>query len=78
MELVDRFLKYSLERGVKISAVLMEDGAIRKTNLQVVSIDEDGGAFTARFPGRKKEVRLKTDSVLTLAYARGDRGELED
>ena len=76
--MVDRFLKYSLERGVKISAVLMEDGQIRKTNLQVVSIDEGGRGFCARLPGRKKEICLSMDCVLTCAYARGDRGELED
>lgn len=76
--MIDRFLKYSLERGVKISAVLIDEGAIRKTNLQVVSIDEDGLGFCARFSGRKKDVHLPVDCLLTCAYARGDRGELEN
>jgi len=75
--LVDRFLKYSLERGVRISAVMMKEGAIAKTNLQVMAIDEDGHGFYARLPGRKKDVHIDMDSLLTCAYARGDQGALE-
>ena len=61
--MIDRFLKYSLERQTKICAVL--------------GIDEDGQGFTARFPGRKKETHVNCSDVLTCAYARGDQGELE-
>ena len=75
--MVDRFLKYSLERGVKICAVMMHDGAISKTNLLVTAIDEDGQGFSARLPGRKKETHVAVSDVLTCAYARGDQGELE-
>lgn len=75
--MIERFLRYSLERERKICAVLMTDGRIEKTNLRVTSIDADGAGFSALLPGRKKETRLATADVLTAAYARGDQGELE-
>lgn len=75
--MIDRFLTYSLEREKKICAVLMADGAMVKKNLLVTSIDEDGQGFTARLPGRKKDVHVDMQDVLTCAYARGDQGELE-
>ena len=75
--MVERFLRYSLERGRKICVVLLGGGAMKKTNLQVTSLDEDGKGFTARLPGRKRDVHLNLSDVLTAAYARGDQGELE-
>ena len=75
--MVERFLRYSLERERKICVVLLSGGAMKKTNLQVPSLDADGAGFTARLPGRKRDVHLSTADVLTAAYARGDQGELE-
>ena len=75
--MVDRFLKYSLEREKKICAVLMMDGAMVKKNLLVTAIDEDGQGFSVRLPGRKKDMHVNMQDVLTCAYARGDQGELE-
>ena len=75
--MIDRFLKYSLENEKKICAVLMMDGQMIKKNLLVTAIDEDGSGFSAKLPGRKKEIHLMMDDVLTCAYARGDQGELE-
>ena len=75
--MIDRFLRYSLEREKKICAVLMQDGQMIKKNLQVTAIDEDETGFTAKLPGRKKEVHVSMQDVLTCAYARGDQGELE-
>ena len=75
--MVDRCLKYSLEREKKICAVLMMDGAMVKKNLLVTAIDEDGQGFSARLPGRKKDMHVNMQDVLTCAYARGDQGELE-
>ena len=75
--MIDRFLKYSLEREKKICAVLMKDGQMMKKNLLVTAIDEDGRGFTAKLPGRKKEIHMDVSDVLTCAYARGDQGELE-
>lgn len=73
--MVERFLRYSLERERKICVVLLDGGEMKRTNLRVTAIDSDG--FTARLPGRKREVRFAMQDVLTAAYARGDQGELE-
>lgn len=75
--MVDRFLRYSLEREKKIQAVLMTDGLMTKKNLLVTSLDEDGQGFTAKIAGRKKDIHLNIGDILTCAYARGDQGELE-
>ena len=75
--MIDRFLKYSLERETKIAVVLMQDGAMKKTNLRVTAIDDDGAGFRALLPGRKRETQFALSDVLTAAYARGDKGELE-
>lgn len=75
--MVERFLKYSLEREKKICAVMVMDGAMVRKNLLVTSIDGDAQRFTARLPGRKKEISIDIADVLTCAYARGDQGELE-
>ena len=76
--MIERFLKYSLEREKKICAVLMQEGQMVKKNLLVTSIDENEQGFRARFPGRKKDVHIALCDVLTCAYARGDQGELEN
>lgn len=75
--MIERFLKYSLENEKKICAVLMQDGQMVKKNLTVTAIDADGKGFSAKFAGRKKEMHMAMDDVLTCAYARGDQGELE-
>lgn len=75
--MIDRFLRYSLENGRKICAVLMQDGKVQRKNLLVTAIDADGQGFSARLPGRKKDVHFAAADVLTCAYARGDQGELE-
>ena len=54
---------------------MMQQGQMKKLNLRVTSIGEDG--FTAVLVGKKKEVRIDREDVLTAAYARGDQGELE-
>ena len=72
--MTERFLRYSLERECKICVVLMQQGQMKKVNLRVTSI---GDGFTAGLAGKKKEVRIADDDVLTAAYARGDQGELE-
>ena len=76
--MVERFLTYSLERGRKIQAVLLDEtGAVTRRNLLVTAIDEDGRGFSARLPGRRRETHYALSQVLTAAYARGDQGELE-
>ena len=50
---------------------------MKKTNLRVTAIDADGAGFDALLPGRKRAAHFALADVLTAAYARGDRGELE-
>lgn len=73
--MTERFLKYSLERGCKICVVLMRDGQMKKVNLRVTAMDENG--FDAVLSGRKTPVHISLEDVLTAAYARGDQGALE-
>ena len=73
--MIGRFLRYSLERETKICVVLLHDGAMKKTNLRVTAIVQDG--FMALLPGRKRATHIAMDEVLTATYARGDQGELE-
>lgn len=75
--MIERFLQYSLERETKICVVLLCGDAMKKTNLRVTAIDADGTGFCALLPGRKRETHFSLSDVLTAAYARGDRGELE-
>ena len=75
--MIERFLRYSLERESKICIVLIQDGIMKKTNLRVTDIDDDGAGFDALLPGRKRIVHINMNDVLTAAYARGDKGELE-
>ena len=75
--MIERFLRYSLERERKICVVLMKDGQMKKVNLRVTEIDPDGRGFSALFPGKKKAAHVDVNDVLTAAYARGDQGELE-
>ena len=75
--MIERFLRYSLERETKICVVLMQDGRMKKTNMRVTAVDADGVGFDALLPGRKRAAHFALADVLTAAYARGDRGELE-
>lgn len=75
--MVERFLKYSLERETKICVVLMREGAMKRVNLLVTSIDGDGAGFDARLPGKRAATHFSVADVLTASYARGDHGELE-
>ena len=75
--MIERFLRYSLERETKICVVLTQDGQMKKTNLRVTAIDVGGAGFDALLPGRKRASHFALSDVLTAAYARGDRGELE-
>ncbi len=73
--MTERFVRYSLENGRKISVILLDEAEMKRKNLQVTAVDKDG--FYAVFAGRKKAVKIAYDDVLTADYARGDHGELE-
>ncbi len=75
--MAERFLRYSLENGRRITVILSQGGAFVRKNLTVTSISEDGLSFEALLPGRRRAVTIETDSILTADYARGDHGDLE-
>ena len=69
----DRFLRYSLEHGRKIRAVLMLEGAICQKTVQVTALEPD--AALLRFGARRTPTRVLKADILSCDYARGDHGE---
>ena len=71
--MVDRFLRYSLENGRKITLMIQDEKGIRRVNLTVVRLDGENVCYiTAR---SAKEKALPRDCILSAAYARGDDGD---
>ena len=68
-----RFLRYSLEKGRKIRAVLMLDGQMVQRNLLVLEETESG--ITALIGSGKKPKPIAYEDILSCDYARGDHGE---
>ena len=70
---MNRFLRYSLDHGRRIKAVLDVEGKILQTNITVTALDEDG--FLVVSAQWKKPRKLPYESLLAASYARGDQGE---
>ncbi len=70
---MERFLRYSLEKGRKIRAVLMQDGQLLQRTLLVLEMDETG--ITARVGAKKTPQHVPFGDILSCDYARGDHGE---
>ena len=68
-----RFLRYSLEKGRKIRAVLMLDGQMVQRTLLV--LEETDSGITALIGSGKKPKSIAYEDVLSCDYARGDHGE---
>ncbi|MBE5795321.1 MAG: hypothetical protein E7323_11650 [Clostridiales bacterium] len=68
-----RFLRYSLEKGRKIRAVLMLDGQMVQRTLLV--LEETENTITALIGASKKPRTIPYEDVLSCDYARGDHGE---
>ena len=68
-----RFLRYSLEKGRKIRAVLMLDGQMVQRTLLV--LEETGSGITALIGSGKKPKSIAYEDILSCDYARGDHGE---
>ena len=68
-----RFLRYSVERGRRIRAVLLLDGRLAQKTVLVVSYDDE--AATLLLGQRKQPVTLPLADILSCDYARGDHGE---
>ena len=71
--MVERFLRYSLERQRKIAVIVQDNQGIRRMNIIVTRI-ENGTVYhaTAR---SKKEKALAMEQILSASYARGDDGD---
>lgn len=70
---MNRFLRYSQEKGRKIRMVLTLNGALAQKTVLVVSYND---ASVTLFIGAKKQpVTLPLSDVLSCDYARGDHGE---
>lgn len=74
MSLVERFLRYSLERGRPIKVMLLRDGQPWSGNISVLSL-EDGHFTYITAKNKKKPQTLKADDLLSAGYARGDEGD---
>ena len=71
--MVERFLRYSLEHGRRITLMALEDGAIRRLHVTVTRIGEEEIAYlSAR---SKAEKTLPKANILSAAYGRGDDGD---
>ena len=71
--MLERFLRYSLERGQKISMIAEIDGNIKKMTVTIVRMDENEITYvTSR---SAKERTLERASILSASYARGDEGD---
>ena len=68
-----RFLRYSLEHGRKIRAVLLWKGALAQKTVLVVSYTHS--QVTLLVGGAKKPVTLPLSDLFSCDYARGDHGE---
>ena len=68
-----RFLRYSLEKGRKIRAVLMLNGQMVQRTLLVLEETESG--ITALIGSGKKPKSIAYEDILSCDYARGDHGE---
>lgn len=72
--MVERFLRYSLERGRPIRVMLISAGAVRRVVIKVTEITGDGG-FCYTTSRRKTPARAALCDILAASYARGDEGD---
>ncbi len=68
---MDRFLRYSLEKGRPIRAMLTLGGKLCQKTVTVLSAED--GRVLLRVGGRTADV--PESDILSCAYARGDNGE---
>ena len=71
---MERFLRYSLERGRAIRLIYQEeDGSMRQVNAQVKAMDSECIALAVLRP--KKEITLPLTRLLSADYRKGDEGQ---
>ncbi len=70
---MERFLRYSLEKGRKIRAVLTLDDRMTQKTVTVLALSAQGA--TLLVGARKTPVTVALTDILSCDYARGDHGE---
>lgn len=71
---MERFLRYSLERGRAIRLIYQEeDGRMRQVSAQVTGMTEDSVSFTTLRP--RREMTLPVTHLLSADYRKGDEGQ---
>ena len=70
---MERFLRYSLEKGRKIRMVLLLNGELVQKTAAVAAVE--AGQVTLLLSGKKTPVTLPMTDILSCDYARGDHGE---
>ena len=70
---MERFLRYSLERGRAIRLMYQDGERIRQATAQVTALDGDEVALMTLRP--RGTVILSVGQVLSADYRRGDEGQ---
>lgn len=72
--MIERFLRYSIERGRKIKVMRQtEDGSIKHENLTALSVAD--GKLVYLTSRKKTAQEMPLSSILAASYARGDEGD---
>jgi hypothetical protein len=72
---MEEFLRYSMDHGRRIKAILLLDGGMVQQNIVIVRFTQE--EFTYTSSKLKKPQTLPIGSLLSAGYARGDTGETE-
>lgn len=71
---MERFLRYSLERGRAIRLIYQEeDGRMRQVSAQVTTIQDGEVSLITLRP--RREVTLPMERLLSADYRKGDEGQ---
>ncbi len=70
---MERFLRYSLEKGRRIRVVLMRGGQLTQTPASVTALQ--GETATLLLRAGSPPITVPLSDILSCDYARGDHGE---
>ncbi len=71
--MIDRFLRYSLEHGRKITLMIEDEKGIRRVHITVTRLEDDTIYYISSHSAREKA--LPRGCILSAAYGRGDDGD---
>jgi hypothetical protein len=72
---MEEFLRYSMDHGRRIKAILLMDGQMVQQNIVIIRYTQE--EFTYTSVKQKKPRTLPISSLLSAGYARGDSGETD-